>query len=150
MQRYLNQSRQLLSIFIHCVERNKAMKEIRQAAVTVKWQSRKVGGQSRKMGSFQTLCFLMQEGFNVSFLFLFLFSPPFKLPSTLQSSKSLSPHVFIWSHKTLKVSTFFIFLFYFILFLFLFLFFSFKLKRLTQKRLPRFYLVTFFSFSFFL
>ena len=63
----------------------------------------------------------------------FFFLPLFKLPSMLPSSNSLSPHVSFWSLKTLKDSTFF---------------FSFKLKRLTQKRLPRFYLVTFF-FSFF-
>ena len=70
-----------------------------------------------------------------STFFFFFFLPPFKLSSMLQSSNSLSPHVSFWSLKTLKDSTFF---------------FSFKLKRLTQKRLPRFYLVTFFFPSFFL
>ena len=130
MQTYLNQSRQVLSVFIHCVEMNKGRKEIRQVAVIAKRQSRKVG-------SFQTLCFLTQEGFN---LFFFFFLPPFKLLSTLQSSNSLSPHVSIWSRKTLNDSTFFSFFFFLS---------SFKLKRLTQKRLPRFYLVKFFFSLFF-
>ena len=62
----------------------------------------------------------------------FFFFPPFKLPFTLQSSNSLSPHV------TQNLQGFHFFFFFF-----------FKLKKLTQKRLSRFYLVTFFSFFFF-
>ena len=137
MQRYLNQSREVLSIFINHVERNKGRKEIRQAVVTEKRQSRKVG-------SFQTLCFLTQylKASTLDFFFppfklpsmlhisnslcsrfylvkasTFFFFPPFKLPSTLHISNSLSlsldSHFYLVTQKSLNASPFFFLFFFF-------------------------------------
>ena len=105
MQRYLNQSREVLSIFINRVERNKGRKEIRQAAVTKKRQSRKVG-------SFQTLCFLTQYLKASTLEFFFPLPLSFPLRYIFQT---LSLLTFLAGHAKNPERFPFYFIFYFFL-----------------------------------